>query len=542
MILTFAQTSLIPLWIIIGYLALLLGLGVISSRFFKGTAADYFVVSRSVGSFLLLMSVFGTTMTGFALVGSTGEAFAKGVGVYGLMASWSGLVHSGVFFLVGIRLWAVGKRNGYMTQCEYFSDRFESRSLGYLLFAILVLLLIPYLLVGVIASGRFLQATTAGMFPETFAMTLPNGNPHPLTGSLPLWLGSLVVCGVVLGYVFFGGLRGAVWANTFQTIVFMVTGVIAFYLIAQKFGGLQAATAKLLASENAERAARGSQMGPLQFFTYCFVPLSVGMFPHLFQHWLTARSAKSFRLTVVAHPIFIAVVWVPCILIGVWAAGLFADGGLRLPKNPDGTPISNAVLGAMINQLVHSNVLSGLVGAGVLAAIMSSLDSQFVCLGTMFTNDIVIRLAGRDRLTDTQKIWISRAFILTIVGVTYGLAVYMMGDDRRSQSVFALGVWCFSGFAALFPLVFAAVYWRRTTKAGALACVLVTTVVWSVLFYRDIFAEKAPGSEEEKLIFGMMPVAIIFAASAVTLVVVSLITRPLSTATINKFFDPLETN
>ena len=54
--------------------ALLVGLGIVSNRFSKGTAADFFVVSRSVGSFLLLMSIFGTTMTGFALVGSTGRS------------------------------------------------------------------------------------------------------------------------------------------------------------------------------------------------------------------------------------------------------------------------------------------------------------------------------------------------------------------------------------------------------------------------------------------------------------------------------------
>ena len=48
-------------------------------------------------------------------------------------------------------------------------------------------------------------------------------------------------------------------------------------------------------------------MGHAQFLTYCFVPLSVGMFPHLFQHWLTAKSAKSFKLTVVAHPVFIMI-------------------------------------------------------------------------------------------------------------------------------------------------------------------------------------------------------------------------------------------
>ena len=52
---------------------------------------------------------------------------------------------------------------------------------------------------------------------------------------------------------------------------------------------------------------------PLMFLSYMLIPLSVGMFPHLFQHWLTAKSAKTFRLTLVAHPLFIMIVWVPCV-------------------------------------------------------------------------------------------------------------------------------------------------------------------------------------------------------------------------------------
>ena len=230
-------TSVTPLVVIGFYLMLLIGLGLVTRSLSKGTSADYFVVSRSIGPFLLLMSIFGTTMTGFALVGSTGKAFASGIGVYGLMASWSGLIHSAVFFLIGMRLWAVGKKYGYVTQCQYFRDRFDSPSIGYILFPILVLLVIPYLLVGVISAGKFLQATTAGMFPEAFAMPpLPSGDPHPLNGGLPPWLGAGIICGIVLFYVFFGGLRGAVWANTFQTLVFMVTGMIAFYLISTRLG------------------------------------------------------------------------------------------------------------------------------------------------------------------------------------------------------------------------------------------------------------------------------------------------------------------
>ena len=73
--------------IIIGlYLMLLLGLGLSASRFFKGTRKDYLLASHSIGPFLLLMSLFGTTMTAFALVGSSGEAFKAGIGVYGMLA------------------------------------------------------------------------------------------------------------------------------------------------------------------------------------------------------------------------------------------------------------------------------------------------------------------------------------------------------------------------------------------------------------------------------------------------------------------------
>jgi SSS family solute:Na+ symporter len=516
---------LTSLFIIIGYLGLLIGLGLVSNRFSKGTAADFFVVNRSIGSFLLLMSIFGTTMTGFALVGSTGKAFTTGIGTYGMMASWSGLMHSAVFFLVGIRLWAIGKRHGYLTQCEYFRNRFDSPAVGYLLFPILILLLIPYLLVGVISSGKFIQATTKGMFPDFFVRHLPNGELHPLTGGIPPELGGFAICAVVLFYVFFGGLRGAVWANVFQTLVFMITGVIAFWMISQKLGGLAAASQAVLDSDFARpRAAREGMLGHAQFITYCFIPLSIGMFPHLFQHWLTAKSAKSFKLTVTAFPVFIMIVWLPCILIGIWAAAHIG------PLGPGQSP--NSILGRMVEGLVHSPVLSGLVGAGVLAAIMSSLDSQFLCLGTMFTKDIVLRKFGENRFSDSQKILIARGFILGIVAVTYGLSLLLM----NSAHVFDLGVWCFSGFAGLFPLVVGAVYWKRATAAGAIACIGVTAITWTVLFYRDMLAAKPVGADDELLIAGMMPVTLIIAASALTFVGVSLLTRRPADATLRKFF------
>ena len=560
------------LLIIVGYLLILLLLGLGSSRLFRGTSQDFFVASHSIGPFLLLMSVFGTTMTAFALVGSTGKSFERGIGTYGLMASISGLVHMAIFFLVGIRLWALGKRNGYLTQIQFFRERFESKGIGYLLFPILVLLVVPYLLIGIIGAGKVIEPVTAGAFPELFTNpTLP-----AWAGGVPPWISGLVICGVVLTYVFLGGSRGAAFANAFQTLVFMGMGMVAFYFVVQSLGGLEQAgkvpmrinekgdvvqdyrydpeAGELLANippkiigkvtnfsnsnltdthphlaretVQTEFKKKNPKTGELlsfereigmpfiTFVTYLFIPLSVGMFPHLFQHWLTARNARAFKLTVVAHPICIMIVWVPCVLIGSWASGLLAPG---IPPP--------AVLSAMLNLLVGDPMLTGLLTAGVLAAIMSSLDSQFLCLGTIFTNDIVVFRAGENKLSDSQKLRIARLFIVIIVALTYLLAMAL-----KNANVFDLAIWCFSGFSALFPLVFSALYWKRATKAGAIACVVSALLSWLYFFHKSGYGgEYFIGP-------GIVPAAVCFLVSSIAMIGGSLLTRPPSSSTVDRFF------
>lgn len=510
--------SRVPLVVIGGYLGALLALGLLVRRYFRGTSRDYFVAERSIGSFMLLMSVFGTTMTAFALVGSTGEAFERGVGVYGLMASSSAIVHSLVFFTIGLRLWAIGKRHEFVTQIEFFRARFESPVLGALLFPILVVLVLVYLLIGILGAGAMLRGTTVGMFPETFpGLVDPATGERVFVGAVPPWVSGLVVCVVVLGYVFTGGVRAAAWANTFQTLVFMGTGVLTFVLVARGLGGVGAATAAVL-ERAPEHLARAGRMGKLEFATYALVPLSVGMFPHVFQHWLTARNAKAFRLTAVCHPLFIAIVWLPCILMGVWAVGM----GMVAPGGN-----SNVILPRLVATLVDSPVLAGVLASGVLAAIMSTLDSQFVCLGTMFTQDVVARLVRRE-LSDERKLLLGRAFTVAIVAVCYAISL------APPANVFDLGVWSFSGFTGLFPLVAAAVWWRRATRAGALACVLATAVTWGALFLHA----TSTGQHGEVLIAGMMPVALILLVSTAALVGVSLVTRPPAPEHVDRFVIP----
>jgi solute:Na+ symporter, SSS family len=687
------------------YLGLLVCLGMFASRVFRGTSKDYMLASHTIGPFLLLMSLFGTTMTAFALVGSTGEAYSEGIGVYGMLASSSGIIHSLCFFLIGVKLWGYGRRYGYVTQVQFFKDRLESPRIGVVLFPILVGLVIPYLLIGVSSAGTVINSVTEGAFSTWFA---------EYDYGLPPWIASLVICGVVLVYVFFGGMRGTAWANAFQTMVFMALGVVTFYVISDRLGGARAASqavldkhpsklmrdvdsrernkvqgAKLLwealaeynyaaqhgglrlspdataeahrtyagpkppgqpwqrraeaifaqrqglvrltgvqrqlarivqddrfvlssdlfdsrgvlkpnaqaadveqvagrvlesdgkplplknfprvdddvwkerahqqfaarignprervnpsdpeserkwTRRRAEGAYRISRWAPEEpqpmsktlFLTYLLVPLSVGMFPHLFQHWLTAKSANSFKLAVVAHPIFIMIVWAPCVLLGAWATSVMWEGRELIPAHFP----PNAVLSKMVKDLT-GDVLGGLLTAGVLAAIMSSLDSQFLCIGTMFTHDVVVPLAGKKRFTDRQQLLLARGFIIGIVAVTYALNLF---DQRR---VFQLGVWCFSGFSSLFPIVIAALYWRRVTAAGVYAGIAAATSSWLYLFWKSDFGMKP--NYAVKVPFGgewheTMPVLTIVLCTVAAMVLVSLVTRPPSEKTLAKFF------
>lgn len=522
------------------YLGAVLAVGALGGRLFRGTGEDYFLATRTIGPFLLLMSLFGTHMTAFSLLGASGEAYQRGIGVFALMASSSAIVVPAVFFFVGTRLWALGKRHGFMTQVEFFRDRWGSDLLAGMLFAALVALLVPYLLIGVKGGGITLHQISGGLVPE--------------------WGGSLAMCAVVLAYVTLGGLRSTAWVNALQTLVFMTLGAVTFWYIVGRSGGLEAVFARL-AAEQPELLVRGARIRPLELLSYTAIPLSVGMFPHIFLHWLTARSAAAFRLPVVAYPLCVAVVWLPSVLLGVM--GAVAIPGLEGPE-------ASSVLVQMIR--VHAaDLLAGLLGAGVFAAVMSSLDSQVLSLSTLFTRDVAGRRRGRpgragseaagepfgvdaaDRkggeLEDARSSGAGSSLTRNVAGrrpgaggrevllgrlfVTGVLAVTFLLSLAADRSLFRLGVWSFTGFSALFPLVVAALFWRRSTWQGGVAAIATTAAAW--LYF---FTTATPGGHGTLGGTGILPVVPMIALSTTALVVGSLLSPPPDPERVRRFFPP----
>ena len=476
--------------VIFTYLFLVLALGALSHRLFRRTGEDYFVASRTINWFILLMTLFGTNMTAFSILGASGEAYHRGIGVFALMASSSAIVVPCVFLFIGTRLWRIGKRFGYVTQVQYFRDRWDSDGLGLLLFVMFVLLLIPYLLIGVMGGGGTLATLTEGQIPP--------------------WIGGLLICVVVLCYVTYGGMRGTAWVNTFQTLVFMLLGGITFFVITHRMGGLSTAISKV----DPGLLMQATHIKPLELLTYLCIPLCVGMFPHIFSHFLTAKDVGTFRYAIILYPLCIAIVWIPSVLLGIL-------GNVDIPGLA-GSQANNVLI-----QMIHLHapgVLAGFLGAGVFAAIMSSLDSQSLAIGSMFTHDIVGHYR-REAFSDRQRVWVGRLFVSGVLCVTYLISLV------ATPSIFRLAIWSFTGFVGLFPIVVAALFWRRSTKYGVFAAILSVILLWLYFFLRNW---QTPGYSVGGT--GVMPAAILLLVSSVVLIAVSLVTRPPGAGTLEKFF------
>ncbi|HZI60188.1 MAG TPA: sodium:solute symporter family protein [Pyrinomonadaceae bacterium] len=537
---------MIPAIVVFLYLAAVLYIGIFAFRRARGKeeAEDYFLASRSLGPFVFLFSLFGTNMTAFAILGSSGHAFSNGIVTFGLMASSSGLVIPLTIFLIGTRVWALGKKYGFMTPVQMFRDRWECTHIGTVIFAVQAAMLVPYIIIGIMGGGTTLYTISGGL--------------------VPFWFGGAIVAMVVMSYVFFGGMRGTAWVNTFQTILFLCFGAIALIVIGVGMGGFRSAAQAMQASPLSSLLTR-ERISPYYFFSYTFIPLSAIAFPHILIFCLTARKISQFRKTVIFYPICIMAIWLPCVFLGVMANRvtdipqirerqearrvLATQGRTMEPEQRDELREKSAG-DDVIMLLLHRYAplwLAGLLGAGIMAAVMAS-DSQILALSTMFTEDVFAFYGGKSRFGEAVQVQTGRIFIILITLFAYVVAL------QAPETIFELAIqYAFSGFASLSPLLIGALFWRGSTKWGALAVTVWTAAaVVAVAIFQAVVPAPAPGPPTifwslggtEVLartpggtsIFKFMPVVPMVLVSALLMIFVSLATKKPAQSTIAKYF------
>ncbi|MEX2272149.1 MAG: sodium:solute symporter family protein [Vicinamibacterales bacterium] len=552
--------------IVFAYLAVVLYIGIFAFRRYarRPDAEEFFVAGRSLGPAVFLLSLFGTNMTAFTILGSAGHAFGNGILTFGLMASASAFIIPLCLFLFGTRIWALGRRFGFITPVQMFRDRWDCGHIGTFIFVLQAALLVPYIIIGVMGGGTAIAAISGG--------------------AVPYWVGGAIVALVVMSYVFLGGMRGTAFVNAFQTVLFLSFGLAAVLFIGWRSGGFAGAMERIAASPDAWLLTR-ERVSPWYFFAYTLIPLSTITFPHISIFCLTARRMTEFKRTIILYPLCILAIWLPCVFLGVAANGMRdvpaidaklearralsapvqseAPGASRASEEarramaaPGATPADRAVLrrqaagdDVVIVLLEHYSPiwLAGLLGAGIMAAVMAS-DSQILALSTMFTEDVFAYYGGKQRFGERAQVATGRAFVVLVTAAAYLIAM------RAPQSIFDLAVqYAFTGYAALVPLLVGALFWRRSTKWGALAVAMWTAfVVLSVAVFQSLVPAPPPGRDvvaftaggvnvlsrvaNGTMIFGLLPVVTATIGSSLLMWGVSLATPRTSAATVARYF------
>ncbi|WP_424018097.1 sodium:solute symporter family protein [Halorientalis pallida] len=445
-----AETGL-QLGIVVGYLLLALGVGLVAYRLTDRTAEDYFLASRTLGTVVLLFTTFATLLSAFTFFGGPNVAYAAGPEWILVMGLMDGVLFGILWYVIGYKQWLVGKANGYVTLGEMLGDRFGSRRLRALVAGVSLFWLFPYVMLQQQGAGTALAALT--------------------DGAVPYWLGAGGITLFMIVYVVLSGMRGVAWTDTIQGLFMlgMVWAAVAWILSA--VGGPGAATAELAAAAPGHVTLGGGLYTPAYMLsTAVSIAFGVTMFPQVNQRFFVAGSKKVLKRTFALWPVLVILLFVPAFMLGAWAQGL----GIAAGENQNVLPL-------LLNEYTPA-WFAALVIAGAMAAMMSSSDSMLLSGSSYLTRDVYRQaVAG---VTDRREALVGRLGVVVIALVSFVASLF------RPGTLIEIGDTAFGGFAQLALPVLVALYWPETTRNGIYA-----GVGGSQLFYlASVFLPFVPAS------------------------------------------------
>ncbi|MGY4612723.1 sodium:solute symporter family protein [Thermostichus sp. OS-CIW-38] len=423
--------SILSLGVVGVYLLLLAAIGFWSYRHSGQDPVSYFLAGRGLGSLALTLTTLATLLSAFTFIGVPADAYTHGLGIFLGVGVTTAFI-SGLFLWVGYRVWLAAQHFGFITPSEFFGHRFNSPLLALLYCLSALTFTAPYISIQIIGGAR------------TLAAVLGEG--------IPYWPLAVVVALVILGYVLFGGSQAVVWTDVVQGIILILGMGVAFVAVAFSLGreaGSELDPWLSLPGPQGRWSWQGLLGNQLLFF------MATPLFPQFFQRFYMARSAHPFKTLMVVWPLLILLVFFPAALLGVW-------GRLAFP----GLEKADQIMPLMLQTLPGG--VAAVVITAALAALMSTADSQLLTASSLVTRDLVVTLFRR-QLSPHQEEQLGRWVVLGIGLASFAIALNPPG------LIVEIATWSFQGNAMLFPILIAGLYWKRATRAGAVAGALVSS-------------------------------------------------------------------
>ena len=461
----------------------------------SSTSEGYFLGGRSFGIIITVTTVVMGIYSGLTFYGFPSTIMRNGP--YPLAATGFGFIGL-AYPLIGHKLWKMSIGKGYITTADFLSDRFESNGYGLLVSILQIVFIVPYMTVQLVAVG--------------------NGLSYSSGGAVGYSVSVLIFAAFLVAYLLIGGAKGTGMMDVFNAALAIFVPAIAIYIIVGKnFGGSFSALGQK-AFENfptmMDSESFGSAWKPVNVLAQAISGM-MALFasPHIVSKMFMAKDTKTFQQMTWVGPLFYTILTVPIVLMGIIAVALYKDV----------IPAAQADLVVPIMMLDHTNffIVVGMLMV-LFAYAMSTANGFAMAAATIFSRDLVGKYGFKNIKDPVEKDKISVK--LGKIGVVVLMAITVLVSLTRPAAIVEYAYkFATPGFAQILPQLLLGMYWKRTSKQGAIAGTSIGLIVLLV----TLFIVKSP--------LGIHPVIWSLGINFAVTYVVSLVTRP-SDSVLERFY------
>ena len=488
--------------VLILYFAAMLAIGIVF--FFKSKSSsdkDYFLGGRSMGPWVTAMSAQASDMSAWLLMGLPGSILAFGLG-----QAWIGI---GLAIGTALNWILIARRirrfsqaaNDSITLPQYLSNRFATKS-------------------------RSLQITCASVFLVCFTVYVASAFVagadvfQTLFPSIERGMAMLIFAVILIIYTFLGGYKAVCWTDFFQGLL-MLVAVLAVPII-------------IVLTKDLDGNILNNVVTTAEGVSYTFIksPFTapateiinglawgLGYFgmPHILVRFMAIKKPSMVKTSAIVAISWVVIALGAVIVISVFGRMLIGEELLLAGKQ--------SMVFIELSRDIFPAAISGILLSAIIAASMSTADSQLLVASSSFTSDIYKPII-RKNASDKETLWVGRIVVLVIAVVAYFIA---SSEGQGAQAIMNLVSNAWAGFGSAFgSVVILSLFWRRFTYKGALAGVIagaLTDVLWLVFFTNSLDGMFGAGFSSCIYATGIYEIIPGFIVSALAAVIVTLLDK-----------------
>ena len=488
------------------YLIAMLGVGVWFSKR-NNSVDDFYLGGRKLGPFVTAMSAEASDMSSWLLMGLPGVAYLSGLAE----ASWTAIgLAVGTYLnwlIVARRIRRYSHQIDAITVPQFFSKRWgdDRNLLSAIAAVVIIIFFIPYLASGFSACGKLF----ASLFGTSYVTAM------------------LISAAVIVIYTVMGGFLAASFTDLIQSIIMTVALIVVLSFGVAQAGGLDAvmdnaqSLAGYLSLTQIHDAVTGGASS-YSLLTICsLLAWGLGYFgmPHILLRFMAIEEEKKLALSRRVATVWVVISMGVAIFIGVVGNGMTKAGAME--QLADSETIIVQIASLISHYGIFAALIAGVILAGILAATMSTADSQMLAASSSVSQNLLVEFFHL-KITGRKSVVVARSTMVVITLV----AAFLARDPN--SSVFRVVSFAWAGFGAAFgPVVLFGLFWRRSNKWGALAGMVVGGAM--VFIWKSGIATLGGAFA----IYELLPA---FIAASIAIVVVSLLTEKPS-GEIERIFD-----